>query len=1065
MRNCLAYAAAALCAVAIFGCKKGPSIDPETAAQLRELRHVGKALYESPGSAEQALEQLRKAHELVPESARDRLNYGLALLRAGQLDTGIAELAAVQQQAPTIPHTYFNLGVEYKKAGDAEKAIQQFEKMTELTPDEAKVHYNLGQLYKQEDRDADAQAKFELAAKLDPSMAAPHFQLYNLFRREDRGRAKLELDEFQRIKKLQEETGLDEDVNWSFYSELYDPVEPAASAPALAEGTAFEAAELGALEGDGAPGVLTFDVDGDRDVDAMAWRGGAAAVYRNEAGKLTAEALGAGVRHAAAGDLDNDGFPDVCFITDSAAMVSMNAGGSLGAAESVASGDFDACLWHDFDHDNDDDLFLLGAGSKALLNGGGELGGAVEFPFMAGKRARGAVAVELFEDNGNDLVVVYDDGVAVHQDRKLGRYDEAEVLAGVLVGAGMVRLDAVDFDNDGFLDVAVTAAGKTAILANYDGALEPGLELDDTVAFGDLQNRGWTDAVQGSAVAFNTGGDEVRAAEASGLPAAAAAAAADFDGDGKVDLLTVGPDGAVSFARNTNASAGKGLTLHLTGVKSAKLAKGSRVEVKAGPVYRKQVYTGAPMHIGVGNEETIDTIRVTWANGMIQNETAQPTSGLIAIEEKPRLSGSCPMIFTWNGEEFEYISEVLGVAPLGASLGGGQFFPVDHDEYVFIRGDQLVERDGHFEVRITEELREVAYLDEVRLIAIDRPADLEVYTNEKFKAPPFPEFRLFGVREEQKVYPASARDGKGRDVLERLRTIDRRYVDGFKRTFRNTAERHELVLDLAGLDGRDRSMLFLTGWADWADASTIVAGSQTRDRGIQPPVLQVRNAEGRWQTVIEDLGLPGGRPRTMAVDLTGKFLSDSREVRIVTNMCVYWDAAFAADHVQDAAVAQAEPALAEATLRFRGFSHNVVHPARLEPEGFVYAQVRPTTSWNPTPGLYTKFGPVKELLTSIDDRYVILGAGDEVAFRFKADLPAPQPGWTRDYLLFVDGWAKENDANTAFGDTVEPLPFHSMTQYPYSADEAYPDTPQNRAYRNIYNERQSLRLVEPLVKR
>jgi hypothetical protein len=30
-----------------------------------------------------------------------------------------------------------------------------------------------------------------------------------------------------------------------------------------------------------------------------------------------------------------------------------------------------------------------------------------------------------------------------------------------------------------------------------------------------------------------------------------------------------------------------------------------------------------------------------------------------------------------------------------------------------------------------------------------------------------------------------------------------------------------------------------------------------------------------------------------------------------------------------------------------------------------------------------------------------------------------------------DGWAKDADAHTAFGQSVEPLPFHAMSQYPY----------------------------------
>ena len=46
------------------------------------------------------------------------------------------------------------------------------------------------------------------------------------------------------------------------------------------------------------------------------------------------------------------------------------------------------------------------------------------------------------------------------------------------------------------------------------------------------------------------------------------------------------------------------------------------------------------------------------------------------------MSGSCPMIFAWDGRKFEFISDVLGVAPLGASSGDGDYFPVNDNEYV-----------------------------------------------------------------------------------------------------------------------------------------------------------------------------------------------------------------------------------------------------------------------------------------------------------------------------------------------------------------------------------------------
>ncbi len=39
------------------------------------------------------------------------------------------------------------------------------------------------------------------------------------------------------------------------------------------------------------------------------------------------------------------------------------------------------------------------------------------------------------------------------------------------------------------------------------------------------------------------------------------------------------------------------------------------------------------------------------------------------------------------------------------------------------------------------------------------------------------------------------------------------------------------------------------------------------------------------------------------------------------------------------------------------------------------------------------------------------------------DFPALKPGWKRDFLLLVDGWAKDADANTAFSTSVAPLHF------------------------------------------
>jgi hypothetical protein len=226
----------------------------------------------------------------------------------------------------------------------------------------------------------------------------------------------------------------------------------------------------------------------------------------------------------------------------------------------------------------------------------------------------------------------------------------------------------------------------------------------------------------------------------------------------------------------------------------------------------------------------------------------------------------------------------------------------------------------------------------------------------------------------------------------------------------------------------------------------------------------VKDAQGNWKTVIEDMGIPSGKPKPMAVDLTGKFLSASREVRIVTNLCVYWDEIYLFENNVPPQTRLTEIAMSGADLHFRGFSRATIHPERKQPESFDYQSVSSTTMWNPTPGNYTRYGAVEDLLREPDDRMVVMGSGDEIRMRFAvAGLPAPAAGWRRDYLLLVEGWAKDADANTAFSQSVLPLPFHGMSRYPYPAAEHYPDDEAHREYLREYLTRPALRLLRPMA--
>ncbi|HTQ56818.1 MAG TPA: FG-GAP-like repeat-containing protein [Bryobacteraceae bacterium] len=1029
--------------------------------ELGHYRNLGKAFYENPTTMPQAVDEFKKALDLAPNSPRERVNYGLALLKAGRIKEGVTELERVQKQDPSIPHTWFNLGIEYKKEGNYDGAVAQFKGLLRLVPDEPKSHYNLGVIYKQADKREDAIREFETAERLDPNLAAAHFQLYNMYRQAGRtADAARELAIFQRLKTLTEGAVIPEDVEWSYYAEIYDPIaERPETEPAPPP--KFEDRKLADGLDAATSGLLVLDAFGDRKPSLLVWSANSAQLYRNGAGRVDDSGLNGlkDIVSIAAGDYDNDGLPDLCIITKAgAALYHNNKGRFEKSPLALPPGRFAKAVWLDFDHDYDLDLFLLGE-DAALARNNGQAGFSDDtkaFPFQKGN-AVDATMIDLIADtNGMDLAVSYSDRASViYRDRLLGKY-EAEPLDALPRGAK--GLAAADLNSDSWTDLS--AAGL--VLLNHRGTLEPLTSLDAAgpLAFADLADRGISDVIAANGIYRNLGLNKFEKLPLR-IPPAVASVAADFDGDGRTDVALIAGDGSLHLLRNTAETHNHWLRVELSGVKNPKLAPDAKVEIKTGSSYQKQTYHGLPLLFGVDSYKTVDSVRITWPNGLIQNEPNQAVDKSTDYPEAQRLSGSCPMIFTWDGERFRFITDVLGVAPLGAASGDGSYFPVDHDEYVQIPGAALRAVDGHYEIRITEELHEVSYLDQVKLIAVDHPADTEIFTNDKFKSPPFPEFRLFGVK--HRIYAVSARDSEGRDVRAQLMKRDHIYPDSFRRNYLDVAELHHLDLDFGKAAPDNRAVLFLNGWVDWADGSTFMAASQAH-QDLVLPYLQVKDAAGRWQTVIEDMGIPSGKPKTISVDLTGKFLSNSREVRIVTNLCVYWDEIFLSEDPSAPAVRLADIAAQSADLHFRGFSTPVIHPQRKQPEAFDYARWMPVSMWNPTKGMYTRYGDVLPLVGAIDDRLVIMGSGDEMRLLFPASAAGPvRAGWKRDFLLFVDGWAKDADPNTAYSRTVEPLPFHAMSQYPYKAGEHYPDDAFHSQYRERYNTRSALRLIRPLV--
>jgi hypothetical protein len=462
-------------------------------------------------------------------------------------------------------------------------------------------------------------------------------------------------------------------------------------------------------------------------------------------------------------------------------------------------------------------------------------------------------------------------------------------------------------------------------------------------------------------------------------------------------------------------------------------------------------------HFGLGQRLKADVLRIVWTNGVPQN-VFYPASDQDLVEEQI-LKGSCPFLYAWNGERYEFVTDVMWRSALGMPLdimggGGVGYAPAAASrEYIKIPGDALRPRDGVYSIQVTGELWETGYVDELKLLVVDHPDSVQVLLDERFVPPGDATLRIYQVA--QPRAPVAATDERGRDLLPLLVERDDRYVSQFQLgKFQGLTDLHDLTLDLGELDPRQDVTLFLNGWIFPTDASINVALAQSASVSSVPPQVQVVGPDGEWHTVIDNMSFPSGKAKTVVVDLAGKFLSGDRRVRIRTNMQIYWDHVFFATGDVRGPAPRATLAPTAADLHYRGFSRMYRKGGRYGPFWFDYGDVTEAQRWLPLKGRFTRYGDVLPLLERADDMYVVFGPGDEITVEFLASYAPPLPaGWRRDFLLYSDSWLKDADLNTGTGQAVAPLPFHGMSRYPYGADEFYPADAEHQRYLRRYNTR------------
>ena len=821
--------------------------------------------------------------------------------------------------------------------------------------------------------------------------------------------------------------------------------------------------------------------DVDNDVDLDLWLGCAGMdMYFENDGKAnftkgqTAEIAGDQLVTHCARLLDADSDGDLDFLALRLARGAVPATGTLEAAASslynnnrdgtftdmadklgviFESNPVVAVVYDDFDNDRDLDLVIFSAGEKKVIGWVNDRAYAhrtldAETTGLSVDGVLSATSGDPDKDGDRDLLIFTEEELQLFVNQGGFRFERDSDFTerfGRLRGSGG---QFADFDNDGDLDILIADAFRR------DGHCGPALLIND-LKQGRFINTLEIDPGNLLSVIHYEGN--------------ASCVAADFTGNGTCDIL-LAPIGERPFLIENVTPGGHWIAIDLRGTRgqdrktrSNNSAVGARLEINSGALSQQYVVgtSSGPVamspyriHAGLGEHTKVDWLRIVWPDAVLQAELELPADQVMMIAELQRKVSSCPHLFAWDGSHFRFISDFGGMGGIGYLAAPGVYARPDPTEYLPI--PHLEPLDGEFVFQVLEPIEEVVYFDEAKLIAVDHPAGSHVYPHEMMaiSAPP-PPFELFCF--EETIEPERAVDHRGVDVTERIRKADRRYAGATHpdERFIGLADDHFVELDfgdtLRDVSPHARLVLFLEGWVEYPYSSTNFAASQANLSPRAPSIHVFRN--GQWIELFHEVGYPAGIRHMMTLDVTGKILPGDRRIRISSNMELYWDRIFMAPVLEDADLNVRETAVEHADLHFLGYPKEYSPDGR-HPNLYDYSNVDRAIPWKIMKGHYTRYGEVTELLEAPDDCYVIMGRGEEVTLRFSADAFGPTPeGYRRSFILKTDSFCKDMDLYSAYPDTVEPLPFHAMSTYPFGTDEKYPDDEKRRAYRKRFNTR------------
>lgn len=1014
-----------------------------------------------------------------PDWHEVRVNEAIATLnrqQEGDERRALNMVEAVLADDPGNPRARYVAGLMYFYLGDAEQALDRFEAVRTAEPDDPHVAYFTGQALGQLGRHAEALDAYRDAMQLDPYLRSAYYGaalaqrqlgdadaaralLADYQRFADNPRAHLAEFRYTRMGPLAEALAVNRSEQGSRRA---DPTGPLFDAPVVQSrlDARLRSASLTTADIDGDGSQDLFLAAGD-DHGTRVWLGtgngnGFAPAPDHPLAGIE------GVDAAAWGIPDVSGQLAVYLCRNGANRLLQRDGSNWVDRTSAPLDDAGACAdvaALDADHDGDLDWWLANAdGPDDLLSNNLDgswrrLAEEAE-PLLAGasRASTQRLASDLDGDGDVDLVSIQ--AQPPHQvlvNDRLWQYREAEgfdafrdhpitaAIAGDLEATGRPALFTVDAAGDlqrwssedgrwraEILAGAVTEVPESASLAvqDFDGDGQPDLLLHDDTGFRIY-------SVEGDAAIPLT--DE-RIPLLTLLPVildpAAGPALVGLVADGEESVLTVWPAGPgrhefLAISPSGMSDPAEGVRSNPSGIGTEALLRvddrWTRVEAYGNHSAPGQSLQ--PIALGLGGAERADFVRLRWTDGVLQTEMALDSGQLHAIAENQRQLSSCPVLFAWNGERFEFVSDVLGVGGIGFMIEPGRYAEPRPWEY-FRFPDGAMEPDGEvYRLRIGEPMQEIAYIDTARLQLYDLAPGWNLVLNERMAtSAPAVDGRPMFYRDAQALAPSRASNDRGQDVTGQVLDDDFDAAPPGPRDPRflgRLATEHVLTLDFDRVvnPAGTRPVLKAFGWVEYPYSQTVFSAWQA-NADYRPPTLEARTAEG-WQVVHEGFGYPAGMPREMALPLDA-LPPETTALRLRSNLEIYWDQVqvIYAEDPGEALRAVHDVATGQARLAKTGFARRDT-----------LAQRRPwydyqdrSAFWDTEypSGYYTRLGPVEALVAEANDALALIGPGEELDLVFPA--PPQRPGTRRVVVLDVRGFAKDMDFYTETGGQVGPLP-------------------------------------------